>query len=449
MEIIDYMHPEAIKYFNKKAEEAIVLVEKKQKPKHQKESNLNGHYVAHKINKEDIIGEIELGITNIFGDDLGFLFQIDQKEYGITGDDYTQIIKCAEKIQENKSYCEILSVSFILEKYKKWIINRYQKKEKKDFISFLEYNLNKAVNKYQVWVPIPYTSTEKEFSIGNVMIRKISEDVISSWLRINKNKNDAEMLVKIEKYKTEIRKKYQGYAAAVYEYKAEPIRAQEIAIDHISDALSVLRLFSPSNFSSRLVSGIYEYGQGLMESKNLFLIGPFNLKFSQTSESLGRGMRWKIPSYVISSPAMTGFNEILLNKYKNEFNKKVYEALKIYSKHTLKNNPFDKLLYILTALESILLRNNTEAIQQNLADRIAFSIEKSSNGRQDITRTIRKVYSIRSNYIHHGVQTIEEREEIDKLLDITWRMFIFLAQNINRFKTKEDFIKALEKIKYS
>jgi len=196
------MHPEAIKHFNKKAEEAIILIKKKQKPEHQKGSNLNVHYVAHKINKEDIIGEIKLGITNIFGDDLGFLFQIDQKEYGITGDDYTQIIKCAEKIQEDKSYCEILSVSFILEKYKKWIINRYQKKEEKDFISFLEYNLNKAVNKYQVWVPIPYTLTEKEFSIDNVMIRKISEDVISSWLRINKNKNDAKMLVKIEKYKT-------------------------------------------------------------------------------------------------------------------------------------------------------------------------------------------------------------------------------------------------------
>lgn len=333
---------------------------------------------------------MELGITNVFGDDLGFLFQIDQREYGITGDDYTQIIKCVEKIQKDKSYCKILSVSFILEKYKKWIINRYQKKEEKDFISFLEYNLNKAVNKYQVWVPIPYTSTEKEFSIGNVMIRKISEDIISSWLRIDNNKNDAEMLLKIEKYKTEIRKKYQGYAAAVYEYKAEPIRAQEIAMDHISDALSILRLFSPSNFSSRLVSGVYEYGQGLMESKNLFLIDPVNLILSQTSESLGRGMQWKIVSYVISTPVMTGFNEILLNKYKNEFNKKVYEALKIYSKHTLKNNPFDKLLYIFIALESILLRNNTEAVQQNLAERIAFSIEKSSNGRQNVTRTIRK-----------------------------------------------------------
>jgi len=443
------LHPEAIKNFNKKAEEVVGLVGEQQLQKYQKVNNLEGRYISHRINKKDIIGEIKLGVTNIFGDDLGFLFQIDHKKYGITEADYKDLIKCAEKIQKDKSYCEILSVSFILEKFKKWIINRYQKKEERDFISFLEYNLNKTINKYQVWVPIPYTSTEKEFSINNVMIRKISEDVISSWFRINKNKNDAEMLLKIEKYKTEIRKKYQGYAAAVYEYKAEPIRAQEIAMDHISDALSILRLFSPSNFSSRLVSGIYEYGQGLMESKNLFLIDPVNLKFSQTSESLGRGMRWEIPSYVISNPAMIGFNEILLNKYKNEFNKKVYEALKIYSKHTLKNNPFDKLLYIFIALESILLRNNTESVQLNLADRIAFSIEKSSSGRQNIARTIRKNYSMRSSYIHHGVQMIEEREEIDKLLDITWRMFIFLAHNINRFKTKDDFIKALENLKYS
>ena len=281
------------------------------------------------------------------------------------------------------------------------------------------------------------------------MIRKISEDIINSWLRIDNDKNDAEMLLKIEKCKTEIRKKYQGHAAAVYEYKAEPIRAQEIAIDHISDAFSILRLFSPSNFLSKLVSGIHEYSQGLMESKNLFLIDPINLKFLHVSESFGRGMRWKIPSYIISNPAMTMFNKILLNKYKNEFNKKIYEALKIYSKHTLKKNIFDKLLYILIGLESILLRNHTEAIQQNLAERIAFSIEKSSNERQNVARTIKNIYSIRSNYIHHGVLTIKEREEIDKLLDIAWRMFIFLAHNINRFKTKEEFIKTLEELKFS
>jgi len=443
------MHPEAIKNFNKKAEETINLVKKNQELKHQKKSNLNGHYVSHNIKKEDIIGEIKLGITNKLGDDLGFLFKINQEDYGIVGDDYKQIIKCAEKIQKDKKYSDILSVSFILEKYKKWIINRYQKKERKDLISFLEYDLNKVVNKYQVWIPIPYTSTEKEFSIGNVLIRTISENRINSWFRIDNDKNDAEMLLKIEEYKTSLRKKYQGYAAAVYEYKAEPIRAQEIALEHISDAFSILRLFSPSNFSSRLVSGIYEYGQGLMESKNLFLIDPINLKFLPTSESLGKEMWWKIPSYIISNITITGFDKILLNKNKNEFNKKVYEALKIYSKHTLKNNPFDKLLYIFIALESILLRNNTEGIQQNLADRIAFSIEKSSNKRENIARTIRNIYSIRSDYVHHGVQIIEEREEIDKLLDITWRMFTFLAHNINRFKTKDDFIKALEGLKYS
>jgi len=211
----------------------------------------------------------------------------------------------------------------------------------------------------------------------------------------------------------------------------------------------MLRLFSPSNFSTRLVSGMYEYGKGLIETKNLFLFDSTNLGFSQTMELLGYGMRWNIPSYIISNSAMSGFNEVLLIKDKNEFQKKVYEALKIYSKHTLRRNPFDKLLYILIALESVLLRNETEPIQQNLAERIAFAIAKTIEERRKIVKTIKKIYSIRSKFVHHGDQTIEEGEELDNFLNIAWRMFVLLTQNINSFKTKDEFITALENLKFS
>lgn len=448
------LHPEAIKKFNKKAEEVVGLVGEQQLQKYQKVNNLKGRYISHRINKKDIIGEIKLSVTNIFGDDLGFLFQIDHKEYGITEADYKDLIKCVEKIQKDKSYCEILSVSFILEKFKKWIINRYQKKEERDFISFLEYNLNKAINKYQVWVPIPFTSTEKEFPIGNVMIRTISKNVIDLWISTDTNKVNAEMLSELETYKIKIRREYQGYAAAVYEYKAEPIRAQEIALDYISDALSILRLFSPSNFSTRLTSGIYEYGQSLIENKSIFLYDSDNLGFSQKSKSLNKGMSWTIPAHLykwISDPSMAGFIKILLIKKRNDFQKKVYEALKIYSKHTLKRNPFDKLLYIIIALESILLKNETESITQNLSERVAFAITKKTDidERKNIVKTIKYIYLIRSKFLHHGKQTIEEIEEINKFLTIAWRMFVVLTQNISNFETKDDFIKELEDLKFS
>jgi len=446
------MHPEAIKNFNKQTEGLIALVKCQQIQKLRKTDFQKGHFISHTITKKDIIGEISISLTNAFKDDLGYLFQVEQRDYGITGSDYEELKKCAERIQKDKTFNMTSSIIFVTENLKKWIRNRYEKKEEKDFISFLESNLDSSIKKYQVWVPIPFTSIENDFSIGNVKIRTISKSIIDLWIRINANKIDIDTLAKIKKYRANIQREYQGYAAAVYECKAEPMRAQEIAIDYISDALSILRLFSPSNFSTRLMSGMYEYGKDLIETKNLFLFDSVNLQFSQTSKLLDRGMHWTVPSYIytyISNPAMSGFNEILLIKNKNEFQKKVYEDLKIYSKHTLKRNPFDKLLYMLIALESILLRNETEPIQQNLAERIAFAITKTTDERKKIVKPIKKIYSIRSKFIHHGDQTIEEREELNNFLNITWRMFVTLTQNINSFKTKDEFITALEDLKFS
>lgn len=443
------MHPEAIKNFNKQAEYLMSLVKSQQIQKPRKIDFQKGYFISHTITKKDIIGEISMSLTNAFGDNLGYLFQVEQRDYGITGSDYEELKKCAERIQKDKTFNMTSSVNFVIENLKKWIRNRYENKEEKDFISFFKSNLDSSIKKYQVWVPIPFTSIENDFSIGNVKIRTISKSIIDLWIRINDDKIDIDTLPKIKKYKANIQQDYQGYAAAVYECKAESIRAQEIAIGYISDALSMLRLFSPSNFSTRLVSGMYEYGKGLIETKNLFLFDSANLGFSQTMELLDYGMRWTIPSYIISNSAMSGFNEVLLIKDKNEFQKKVYDALKIYSKHTLRRNPFDKLLYILIALESVLLRNETEPVQQNLAERIAFAIAKTIEERRKIVKTIKKIYSIRSKFVHHGDQTIKEREELDSFLNIAWRMFVLLTQNINSFKTKDEFITALENLKFS
>src|SRR5690242_9805756 len=89
-------------------------------------------------------------------------------------------------------------------------------------------------------------------------------------------------------------------------------------------------------------------------------------------------------------------SNLLTNQNLNPFEKKVLDALFIYARCTTTKDIADKLVYILVALESIFLRNNTEPIQQNLAERIAFFIEKTIEGRRDVIKTVRMTYSIRS-----------------------------------------------------
>jgi hypothetical protein len=121
VEVKDFMHPEAIKKFNKQAEELVDLVKSQQTQKPRKTDSQKGYFTSHTIRKKDIIGEININLTNRFGDDLGYLFQVEQRDYGITGSDYEELKKCAERIQKDKTFNTTSSVNFVIENLKKWI----------------------------------------------------------------------------------------------------------------------------------------------------------------------------------------------------------------------------------------------------------------------------------------------------------------------------------------
>ena len=64
-------------------------------------------------------------------------------------------------------------------------------------------------------------------------------------------------------------------------------------------------------------------------------------------------------------------------------------------------------LQIIGALEMILLRNDTEPIQQNIGERMAFVVGRNVNERKAIINNFRRIYSVRSKFLHHGVGSEE------------------------------------------
>ena len=450
--LFDAIHPEAINALNNKAEELIKLVKQQDAPRPDEKNQLSDRHPSHIIHSKDIIGEIKMSYTNAFGDDLGFVFHSQQQRYGILGQAYGGLVKYAEEVQKQKRYCHVLSKKYLLANLKIWIEKRYKNDENDDFISFIEKRSEESIRQCEIWIPIPYTEIANDFSLGKVKIRRMTKEIIDGWFKTDTIVNDKELKTKIDKYKNDIRCKHQGFAAVVCECKAEPIKAKEIAFDLASDSLSVLRLFSPSSFSSRLICGAYEYGQNLVETRNVFILYPNNKEISESRELLDRGIHWKVPSNIsqmLSDGEMSGLNEILLIDNKNDFQMKYYEALKIYSKQTLKRNPFDKILYILVALESILLRNDTEPIQQNLSERIAFTIANNVDDRKKIIKNIKDIYSIRSKYVHHASQSVEETDKLDEFLKIAWHMFVAMSKLIRLYETKDAYIDALNNLKLS
>jgi hypothetical protein len=108
----------------------------------------------------------------------------------------------------------------------------------------------------------------------------------------------------------------------------------------------------------------------------------------------------------------------------------------------------EKVVYILSALESIFLKNQSEPIQQNLGERMAIFSATELAERKAILRNVRAVYELRSRYLHHG-HSSTEIEEIGAFLLNVWVFFVKLVCIRKDFKTKDEFLVCIDDEKLS
>jgi hypothetical protein len=71
------------------------------------------------------------------------------------------------------------------------------------------------------------------------------------------------------------------------------------------------------------------------------------------------------------------------------FEKVLQEALLLHSRATATSSPADKLAFVMVALETLLLRDSNEPIQQCAGDRFAFLLVKDPASRQNLARLFR------------------------------------------------------------
>jgi hypothetical protein len=444
------VHPEAASAFCKAAED---LVREVKELSPSPRSTCNEFFTDQVITERDILGRVTIGITNPLGQELGKGFFVDQQQFGLFGPAYTAFRRLIGNVQRIPAISEIASETALADITLEWIRRKFCKEESKRYTEFLLPELSQRVSRYQVWIPIPFTSTEIDFEVGNISVRTITKDQITSWKSKYFYKGDSQkQRAQLEMYENELRKKCQGFAAGYFECTAEPLRAAELAYANLGSALSVLRFLSPACHFPEALSGAYEYGRRLAESKYHLLLCENPLSFTESEQLLDKGLNWHIDARQLEMMRRAGLgllSELLRNRHPNQFQRALISAIAIYSKSTLKRSVSDKLLYTFAGLEAILLKNTTEPIMQNLADRIAFAIAGDKDRRMEIVAIVKAAYALRSAFVHHGTTRVDDLEVVRKFMSHAWTMFISLVQNISRFSTIDECIDAIESIKYS
>ncbi len=447
------IHPSAADNYNSKVN---ALIEKltstgnsvKQKKEFETEIHVNAT-----ITDKDIIGDIEEKISDYSGKVIGRSFRHNGIRYSLENGPYQSLVELSEKIQSQPSFRDRLSNEFIENSIFDWIKKSHINNEQsKDYISHLISLAKKSVQKITIYVPIANLVVEQPFSFCGVIVRNLTQKLIDNMTSISDTIKNDEQRDAARQFFQKFRQKYQGYSAIEIKLECEPTFANKLALMTAQKVTNFLGIYSgalllPDIKCSSKIRGmehIEQYTVICFTESNKYNItqGLFDVASSRT---------WQISKQdldVYSDCGLGVLSKIATKDKPTEFESLVLNTSILYSKAAFSAEPLEKLVYILSALESTLLKNENEPIQQNLAERLAIFSSSELSERKLIIKLVKSVYSLRSRYLHHGHNS-RELDDIKHFFHKVWVFYILLLGATTKFNSKAEFLEAIDDHKLS
>lgn len=290
---------------------------------------------------------------------------------------------------------------------------------------------------------------QSDIRLGKVVFKTITKEMLDVW----QQRGEAslpEVSIQAQIGMNKIRQELQGFAAATIRLLAEPERATEIAFEEAEAAISLLRFFSHCNFSPRRISYCTLRGKEHVESAKSLIIDSGKIEYYNRAVIDKSLPYWELTNELITEFKRAGL-EILDNllsvNTRTDFQEALLASLLQYSKNCLAKDPSDKLVNILVALESIILKDENEPIKKNIGERMAALFGQSKDERKEIIDNVSKTYDLRSKFIHHGYRvTLEETETLEAFMMNAWRCLhaLIVKSNINPTMTRAQLFSWLD-----
>lgn len=397
----------------------------------------------------DIVEEPIMWLQLRSGEMACTFISVGSRSYGIVESKYIYVDDLCDKILKVKCFTNSIGEKFVEKSFFGWARKKIKEGLIESFLDFFVSLCENSIKTHTIWAPIQYMEIESEFDFGSAKIAPLTKNFF--------DRRQAEALMNIPSQSEEIiklfdhmRKDMQGLAAVVVNVEAESGYAVDAGRSICLDAVGLLRFFSTASVSSTIFSPVT-----LLQYYSV----PMYHVLHSTSEdgfSYTNGMvsnnfvPWRLRSTEISllqSEDLIDVGKLLDAKKLSEFGKIVRSALLAFSRALTFPDLSDRVLFALSSVEGLFLKNSSEPIQQNIGDRMAFLIEKDPARRRDIVENLKAIYKVRSEYIHHRMSAQETKVLDIAFLNIRVALSASVA-GIGKFKTKADFIEAIESVKY-
>ena len=401
------------------------------------------------IKENEIIGDVDAWLMDASGRRVFAFISHNKMSYGLMGESCSLVGEVIKEVIKVKWAQQFLGQSFIEQTIIGWLRASFKGNTVDALSQFLISASRTAVREFTMWAPVSHLEIESPFSFGLATIAPMTsaffdEVEMPSVANCPKQAEDIRALF------SQIRKDMQGGAAIVLKVKAEQSSVYERGLALASDAIGLLRYLSPASDIFSLICPNSLLGAQTLPTYNAIVLdreGGFSNQSGVIPKKIGF---WRISAREavnLRSHGLTELGRLLLEKGLNEFQRRLRACILTYTKGITLPEPADRLVYTCSSLESLLLRDTSEPIQQNLGDRMAFLLTTIPSERSRIAGNVRQAYSIRSKYIHHRNTEIEE-DTLSLFTINACATFRMALQRMNDTNTSAEFIEAIDRVKF-
>lgn len=406
-------------------------------------------HISATLTNQDIVGESMMWATDEFGKAVAVTFSDGEATRQIADEAYTDLHGLIDAIGKIAWVRSSVGNSFLERTIIQWCRAQRQAVEPESLCGFIATECRKHVRKYVAWVPIANFEVSQPFQFSeSVRIDTISKEIL--------DEREAKMLAgersepqAIKNRMDRLRNDIQGLAAVVISLEAEKDYAFESAIEIAAIAVGLLRFFSFAALTSRAVSSCEVFGsEHVPQAMALLFSGGGGLNITQ--RILHPSYYWQLTAEQLAymrAHQLAQLGALIDDVGINDYQTVVRSSILAFSKGTTVHDINDRLVYTLSALEGLLLRDGSEPIQQNLGERMAFLIRTNPAQRRDVASNVRRVYGMRSSYVHHRTSTIEH-EAIDTFISNSRQALAAAVTRLSQFTTKLQFIEQIDQIKF-
>ena len=413
-------------------------------------------FVAASFTEKDIVGEIQqLGTVNLYSGEVAELvFHEGERAFKLIGEACQDFEQLVTRLSQIEPLSRFVTRTTIRSTTIDWISARLRQPATANMIAYLSDQIGPRVSATIAVIPVAFLHVESPLPFGRVTFRHLNApffDSLSAWRdRIP----DEDGKQGFDRWLLDYRRKLQGYAAVYVEVEGEPDFVNERALQEATHAVAMLRILAPESLYPEARSFVapvdlqppptydvwlFDPGQSIPKQRHRGPHPPTPIPWTLSDNTMRQ---------IRANFAFDDLSTLARGQGLSPFEKTLEECILLFSKATGTASPAEKLVFVSVSLETLLVRNSNEFIQQSVGDRFAFLLTHEPTKRKELVALFKSCYDLRSSFLHHG-RSPSDLNVLREFLHHAWSLLMRLLKHRSEFQTKAHLLDYADSIKYS